>query len=359
MGGIAAALEMILRCPSLAAFEPVTFNVFGGGRPEIAGRKAPTPARIARRLGSIGALARHARYQRPQLVHFHFGSESFLDALTALLLMRAASVAGSRVILHLHVDPQTADLPGPRPFGQRLFRRLTNRVDAIFVLTEPYREHLLRCAVPQPVSVVPNMCDERLLALPVERRHGTLPTRVVSLGRLTPEKGIFDVVRLAGRLRRAGVTIHFEAAGSPTDAAAARRIRAAVDREGAGELVSLPGPLVGAEKAKLFARADILLAPSRWESFGLTAVEGMAAGLPVLGTTVAGLRSIVVDGETGYLTEPGDVEAMQRCLTVLAADPRLRLRMGVAGRRRFLERYSAAHVGPLIAATYQALLQAA
>ncbi|HVO24573.1 MAG TPA: glycosyltransferase family 4 protein [Candidatus Margulisiibacteriota bacterium] len=358
LGGVAAALQMILRCPALAGFEQRAFNVFRGGRPEIAGRKVPTPGRVLRRLALTTELARQVRHERPDILHFHFGSESTLDSIGALLMMRAGSGAARRTILHVHVDPATADLPGRGALGQRLFRQLTRQVDAICVLTDGYREHLLRCAVPQPVSVVPNMCDEQLLALSIERQRGTDGVCVVALGRLTREKGFFDLLQVATRLGNTRPAIRFEVAGLPASAAEARRIDEIVESAGLRECVRLPGAVLGADKTALFARADVLVAPSYWESFGLTAIEGMAAGLPVVGTAVAGLKNIIVDQQTGFLVAPGDIGAMQRCLTQLAGDSALRLRMGASGRQRFLDRYSAARVGASIATLYQQLLEA-
>ena len=62
--------------------------------------------------------------------------------------------------------------------------------------------------------------------------------------------------------------------------------------------------------------------------------EYLAAGLPIVSTPVAGIPEAVVDGETGYLVEPGDRAALADRLARLAADPHLRARMGAAGRRR-------------------------
>jgi glycosyltransferase involved in cell wall biosynthesis len=76
---------------------------------------------------------------------------------------------------------------------------------------------------------------------------------------------------------------------------------------------------------------DIFVVPSLQESFGVAAVEAAAAGLPVLASNVGGLPEVVVDGETGFLVPPADVEALSGRLSQLIADPALRQRMGQAG----------------------------
>lgn len=85
----------------------------------------------------------------------------------------------------------------------------------------------------------------------------------------------------------------------------------------------------------LYSKADIVVVPSLWEEpFGLVAVEGMAAGLPVCASRVGGLQSIVVEGETGLLFESGSAAELALRLEYLLDNPAARTRMGTAGRRR-------------------------
>lgn len=76
------------------------------------------------------------------------------------------------------------------------------------------------------------------------------------------------------------------------------------------------------------------------EGFGVSIVEAMAAGLPIVGTRSGGGVETIVDGETGFLNDPGDVEAQAEAFLQLANAPELRQRMGDAGRRRVAEHFS-------------------
>ena len=89
----------------------------------------------------------------------------------------------------------------------------------------------------------------------------------------------------------------------------------------------------------VLSAADIHAMPSRWEGFGLSAAEAMAAGLPVVATDVGGLREVVADGETGLLVRPGDPFALAEAIETLARDADLRRRLGEAGRRRVARKY--------------------
>ncbi|HSW00691.1 MAG TPA: glycosyltransferase [Sedimentisphaerales bacterium] len=76
---------------------------------------------------------------------------------------------------------------------------------------------------------------------------------------------------------------------------------------------------------------DVLAMPSHWEGFGLTAAEAMAAGKPVVGTDVSGLREVVEDGVTGFLVPVGDAEALARRLIALLSDESTGKAMGLQG----------------------------
>ena len=90
----------------------------------------------------------------------------------------------------------------------------------------------------------------------------------------------------------------------------------------------------------LYGQADICVVPSVWEEpFGLVAIEGMAAYLPVCASRVGGLKGIVQDKETGLLFEAGDSAELALHLNRLLDDPALRKRMGEAGRRRVEAEY--------------------
>jgi glycosyltransferase involved in cell wall biosynthesis len=116
----------------------------------------------------------------------------------------------------------------------------------------------------------------------------------------------------------------------------------------------MTGWLTAPELSAYYESADMLVAPSRWEGFGLIAAEAMRAGLPVIATRVGGLAEIVEHGVTGILIEPADRQALIEAIRSTPAD-RLKA-MGTAGRERFLSHYTLDRVHAQLNALYQRLL---
>jgi glycosyltransferase involved in cell wall biosynthesis len=124
-------------------------------------------------------------------------------------------------------------------------------------------------------------------------------------GRISPEKGVFDAIRIANRAKRSLII-----AGPIYDQTYFdERVAPSLDRSGAGAGVTYFGAVTRERLWDLMANAEALLCPVQWdEPFGLTACEAQATGTPVIGYARGGLREIVDSGRTGWLVAPGQVE---------------------------------------------------
>jgi glycosyltransferase involved in cell wall biosynthesis len=92
---------------------------------------------------------------------------------------------------------------------------------------------------------------------------------------------------------------------------------------------------------ELYAEAEVAVVPSLYEGFSLPAVEAMACGVPLVATTGGALPEVVGDdGVSGLLVPPGDPDALAAALLRAFGDPTLRARIGEAGRKRALERFT-------------------
>jgi glycosyltransferase involved in cell wall biosynthesis len=108
---------------------------------------------------------------------------------------------------------------------------------------------------------------------------------------------------------------------------------------GIGNLVKFLGVLPQRKVAEEMDRSDVFAIPSLSESFGVAALEASASGVPVIASNVGGLPEVVKDGETGFLTKPGDAGEIESKLDKLYEDADLRRIMGKAGREFVLNNY--------------------
>ncbi len=117
------------------------------------------------------------------------------------------------------------------------------------------------------------------------------------------------------------------------------QIHQQVDHLGLSDVVLLSSQLSDAEMPIAIASCDILCSTSEYEGFGLTIIEGMASGLPVVAMAVGGVRDLVSNDETGFLVPSGNTTIFTDRLRKLADSPSLRSRLGAASRLRAVERY--------------------
>jgi len=88
------------------------------------------------------------------------------------------------------------------------------------------------------------------------------------------------------------------------------------------------------ELVALYASCDVFALPTLGDCYSMATIEAMASGLPAICSDVGGIAEIVIDGETGFLIQPGDGAALAARLRTLLSDAALRQRLGAAGRRR-------------------------
>ena len=142
------------------------------------------------------------------------------------------------------------------------------------------------------------------------------------LGRLVLEKGLDVFADAIEAARGNGVALKVVAIGEgPARGYFADRLPDAI----------FTGQLTGQELATALASTDVFFNPSITETFGNVTLEAMASGLPVIAAVATGATSLVKDGVTGKLSEPGDIDGFARSLAEYQADPALRARHGAAG----------------------------
>ena len=227
----------------------------------------------------------------------------------------------------------------------RLATRLTNPLtDAVEVNSETGARAIERDlgVPPGKIEVVRSGIDLNAyggMSKRTEIRSGLALTDhhhlVLYVGRLRPVKGVEYGIRAFAAARDQHANMHMALAGEGEQLGYLQNL---ANELGISEHISFLG--VRNDLPELLSAADSVLMPSLAEGFPRTAIEAMAAGRPVIATRVGGTPEAIVDGETGILVPPMDVNAMVSALSRLVGDPNLQAQLGTNGRKRAEQNYS-------------------
>lgn len=241
------------------------------------------------------------------------------------------------LVVHWHADIVTH--AGLRWFIEPLMRRTLRRAKAIIVSdrvlvdgTPLLREFEDKC------HVVPFGIDTSVYDWPkIDPHHVNDRGRLVlACGRLVPYKG-YDVLIRAAVNRKFEVWIIGEGAERP-------QLEQLIGELGLGDRVRLLGSVSDCERIKLMCLADVFVMPSitNAETFGLSQLEAMAAGRPVVNTALdTAVPRVARHGMEAITVPPGDAEKLGEAIDALISDPERRRRMGLSARTRAVSRYSA------------------
>jgi glycosyltransferase involved in cell wall biosynthesis len=309
---------------------------------------------------AVMRLARIIRAQRPRILHTHTAKAGAVGRLAALL----AGDARPPIVIHTfhgHVLRGYFDPLRAAAF-RRVERWLARASTALVAVSPQVRDDLvaLDVAPPDRFAVVRLGIElqERIVAKAAERtesRHllGLPPDAFVVgwMGRMTPVKRVEAVLRAFAHLLERGVDARLCLVGDGPD-------RTHIERLAHSLGIMRRTVFLGYQEdvGRLYAALDVLVLPSRNEGTPVSAIEALAAGLPVVATRVGGVADVVRDGVDGFLVDPDATGDLVDRLARLAADPQLRSEMGAAGRERVLRRYEVGRLVDDIDSLYRSLL---
>jgi D-inositol-3-phosphate glycosyltransferase len=293
---------------------------------------------------AVGRAAKRVRYD---MAHAHF----FLSGLVADELKRRTGMPYA-ITFHALGRVRRREQGAGDGFPDERFvieDRVVAGADAIVAECPQDREDLLELydADPRKLTTIPCGVDPRELS-PGSRaeargRLGLDPDAplVLQLGRLVPRKGVDDVIRAMSVLRAShrldaqllvvgGATREPDPGADPE----LRRLMGIATDLGIRDRVTFAGQRARHELADHYRAADVFVSAPWYEPFGITPLEAMACGIPVVGSAVGGIRWTVVPEETGLLVPPRDPAAIAAALMRLLSDPALAAAMGEEGLRR-------------------------
>ncbi len=295
------------------------------------------------------SVADALRALQPDLIHAHGQAAAYPWAAFNTGLPTVVTVHG---INHLEaaIDPRGGRLRGwlRRFIWEQTERACLRRAQDIVIIS-PFVADTIRPYTRARLHTIENPVEEGLFHL--TRRPAT-PARILYVGSIQKRKGLADLIAALGQVRAAGISAELRVAGACMDTYAAygAHVRQLTQHLGLDAHVHFLGHLNRDALLDEYAACTLFCLPSHLEASPVVVAEAMAAGCPVVTTTIPSTAHLIQDGESGYRAPAGDVgqlaQALRRVLENSAEQQRLSENARQIAQRRFSPQQAAA-------ATYQ------
>lgn len=307
--------------------------------------------------GALRSIRRLLEKERYSIVHTHSSKAGILGRL-------AAKLAGTPIIIHTVHGWSFHDWMNP--FIRQMFifleRQMAAFCDAIIVVSQVDQDKGLRAGISQPEkyhlirSAIPlELFDPQKINRDEVREALGIPAGAVvigNVGRFSPQKNPLDWVQAAGKISQACPDAWFLLVG---DGPLRSEVEAIINQNGIAGRVILTG--LRRDVPQLMAAMDVFMITSLWEGLPRVIPQAMAMKLPVVANRADGTIEAVIDGSTGYLCTPGDIDQIaQRCIT-LFYDSVKRNEMGELARNLAIQEFDLNQMINQIETLYLALIE--
>jgi len=271
-------------------------------------------------------LAAMLRKTKVRHLHSHFANSG---ATVGMLAAHFLQIPWS---LTLHGISET-DYPAGLLLGDKLTRAKFVACASWFIRAQAMR--LAPMDAWSKLRVVRCAVDIAALPRPL-RDHARAPVELVSVGRMSPEKGQLGLIDALARMVDKGLDVRLTLVG---DGPLRQSIEAAVVHRGLRDRVEMKGALAESETLMEIARGDVFVLPSLMEGLPVVLMEAMALGKPVVAPHIAGIPELVEQGKTGLLFRPGDWVDLAEKTSQLADNAVAAAELGERGRLRVIDEF--------------------
>jgi glycosyltransferase involved in cell wall biosynthesis len=288
-------------------------------------------------LTNVLAFWRSLRRERPEIVHI--GSADGPSLAKHGLMALIARITGTPVIMQLHFSIERL-VPNKASLWRRYVMFVLNRVQGIITLSSEW-DKLQDLLPATKIRYVPNAIDVKPYQFIPRPRHKNDSVELLFFGHIGREKGCFDLLAAMEYVRQqTQVPFCLSFVGETLDSGEKEQLSSEIKKRGLDRWVKVNEPEYDQQKIQRLTNSDVLILPSYFEGMPISLIEAMAAGLPVIGSSIGGIPDLVIHETTGLLISVGDIDGLAKAIMCLIESPERRLTMGLAGRQRAVEEFN-------------------
>ena len=288
--------------------------------------------KVGHLVSVIARVVRERARHRTTVLYYPPAGPNEIAVLRDIAILLCTRWMFRRTIFHFHATDLWSIYASLSKPLQRLFRAAYFAPDLAIATSEFNLADGAALGARRQV-VIPNFLDSNSLLEAHRRFRRTGKCRLLFVGMITPSKGIEDFLEAGRILEEHGWDFEIRLVGQPVSAEFERLVLDSACRLGISHRLSLAGELSESEVRAEYASADIFVFPTRQrsESFGIVLLEAMAYGLPLVGSGLGGVRSIIRDEINGLYVPSNDPPSLAVALERLIGEPELRERLGRTG----------------------------
>lgn len=261
------------------------------------------------RLLSLLAKLPAKRLKGKKMVQIHSAvGKSFYRKL---IITAWSKLLGYKVLIHWH-GGKTMDFM-KSGVNRWFLRRMTGMADGFIALSEFWKTYFSRHFQNCPIFVVNNA----ILYQAEDKTYGKPTVSMLFMAMVNRRKGIYDLLPALALVKENNSHWHLTIAGRGDDEEVMRLIK----EYGLEDNVTFVGWASGDKKVELLRNADVFVLPTYADAFPMSVLEAMEFGMPVISTTIGSIPEMVIEGENGYLIEPGDTEGLYQIIMRYLENP--------------------------------------
>jgi glycosyltransferase involved in cell wall biosynthesis len=241
----------------------------------------------------------------PEIVHIHIAADK--DIKQKRLFQNICKIFNKKTILHTHGSRFKEWYSGLNANEKKKVQKILNKADALIVLSDSWKKYYSTISHHKNIFVINNAIED-VDFKKYGRKYSKDEFIVLFLSHVCERKGVYDLLKAIKQVKDSKMKFVFVGPYENKD-----KFLKEVDNLGIKDRCVFVGEILGKERFKYFASADVFVLPSYAEGLPVAILEAMSFGLPIISTNVGAIPE-VVNKENGIIVKPGDISALKNAI---------------------------------------------